>query len=397
MFDTLTNQDAGAGAELGSAVALDGDWLAVGAPRQTNGALADNGEVLVFERNPEQDTFELVQTLRPSVHAGALAGWAVALSGDTLLIGAPDDDTATLGLAYVYRRSGPASEPWVLTATLGEDLAEQRSELGRAVAIDGQNLVIGAPGVDFDMELTPPQDAGEVLVYTCNASFDACDLEQVLRSPAPYGNDEFGSAVVVDGDELFIAALDDDGVNSSTSIDYGKIFRFRRAGDSAWAFAEEYGITMPQDRDFFGTGLAVRDKLLVAGAPGRDDGALGDVGRASLLDLGAAVSTQQLLTPPMPEAEASFGAHTAVEGGRVFIGAPGPYEPNMVASSLTGEVYVYERSMGMWMLTRKLTSPAPLTGAQFGRSIAADGDIVAIGAPLYGIRRDGAVFLYRLP
>ena len=74
-------------------------------------------------------------------------GAAVALSGDTLVVGAPGDgDSGSLaGSVYVFQRSGTG---WTLRQKLLADDAQAADRFGSAVAVDDNTLVAGAPFAD---------------------------------------------------------------------------------------------------------------------------------------------------------------------------------------------------------------------------------------------------------
>jgi hypothetical protein len=77
----------------------------------------------------------------------ARAGQSVAISGDTAVVGAPFDDNAgndNTGAAYVYVRSG---NDWTLQARLTHG-GNEDVEFGASVAISGDTIVVGAPRDD---------------------------------------------------------------------------------------------------------------------------------------------------------------------------------------------------------------------------------------------------------
>ncbi|MCP3916413.1 MAG: hypothetical protein GY711_12720 [bacterium] len=77
--------------------------------------------------------------------ANDVFGWSVAANGDTLVVGAPGSDAADweAGAAYVFERSGGV---WTQSAELGAPAANAHDLFGRSVAIDGDRVLVGAPG-----------------------------------------------------------------------------------------------------------------------------------------------------------------------------------------------------------------------------------------------------------
>jgi hypothetical protein len=141
---TLTDSGETRVQAFGHAIALDGDILVVGASHDDEDG-TDTGSAYVFVR--DGSTWSLDRKLAPSVRAnGDHFGRAVDVDGDTLVIGAPHESSAAAntfrGRAFVFvRANGVWSEQAMLT---GLDTTT-RASFGRAVAVDGDQVVVGAP------------------------------------------------------------------------------------------------------------------------------------------------------------------------------------------------------------------------------------------------------------
>ncbi len=159
-----------AGDSFGGSVALSGDTLAVGAPREgssatgVNGNQFDNGAltsgaVYVFKKTAgswSQDAY-----LKASnTNAGDEFGWSVALEGDVLAVGAPFEDSLGYGVnpgagveanngagisgaAYLFTRSGGV---WKQEAFVKAPNTTMNSQFGQSVAVAGDALAVGADG-----------------------------------------------------------------------------------------------------------------------------------------------------------------------------------------------------------------------------------------------------------
>jgi hypothetical protein len=132
--------EASDGGHFGTAVALSGDTLAVAAPAS---AFA-GGAAYVFVRTGGvwQQQQKLVAP-SPSVWFG----WAVSLDGDSLIVGAPGEDeggASIVGAAYVFVRTGVS---WSLEQRLvSSSTPASYANAGVAVALEGDTAVVGAPG-----------------------------------------------------------------------------------------------------------------------------------------------------------------------------------------------------------------------------------------------------------
>lgn len=150
----LTTNAVSGGDEFGRAVAIDGGYVIVGAPRDDTEA-EDAGVAYVYERcasTPvicQQPWGEVGVLTASDAAAGDLFGWSVAIAGDYALVGAyeKDDDSAGSGSAYVFQRSGDAwnqvNKPTASDAAAGD-------QFGRSMAIDGNYALIGALFDDDD-------------------------------------------------------------------------------------------------------------------------------------------------------------------------------------------------------------------------------------------------------
>ncbi len=136
---TLVAPSVSAGERFGFSVAVGGNSIVVGAP----------GSVYIFQRNEavRAAAWSLVaQLTAPNSSTNDLFGFSVAISGSTLVIGAPGDSALGFGAgaAYVFERE--ESGDWAPTAGLVGSDAEAGSRFGYAVAIDGDNITVGAMG-----------------------------------------------------------------------------------------------------------------------------------------------------------------------------------------------------------------------------------------------------------
>ncbi|MEM7609401.1 MAG: FG-GAP repeat protein, partial [Myxococcota bacterium] len=160
--DTLTES-----AFFGTAVALDGDTLVVGAPgegwggrgvnAEQSGSAPNSGAVYVFRRTVEGWQQE-AYIKADNADENDFFGFAIALDGDTLVVGAPyesgrftfdpdNNEDPAAGAAYIYeRRSSPDGPRWQQDAYLKSSLPVDGFFHGWDVDISGDTVVVGTPG-----------------------------------------------------------------------------------------------------------------------------------------------------------------------------------------------------------------------------------------------------------
>lgn len=146
----LRADNAEAGDGFGAALAMSGDYLAVGAPYEdssvslgNNNSATDTGAVYVFHR--ANRTWSLTQRLKGSVlTSDRWFGAALAMDGDTLVVGAPKDDARAVdaGAAYVFRLVG---DRWQEEARVTGSDARAHDAFGATVAVSRELVVVGAP------------------------------------------------------------------------------------------------------------------------------------------------------------------------------------------------------------------------------------------------------------
>ena len=185
-----------AGWEYGASISLRGNTLCVGAPGDAvNGSEA--GAVVVYRLSG--NTWGLSQTLRaPDGAAGALFGTSVALENNTMVIGAYRDDASTVdsGSAYVFRSTGTA---WNYAQKLFPETSVQDADFGFAVAISGPRIAVGAPSA----VVTGGVRAGVAYVFIDNGSV----VTPLLRSESPSAGGTFaGTDVAVSSSDLILGA-----------------------------------------------------------------------------------------------------------------------------------------------------------------------------------------------
>lgn len=213
---------------FGQAVALADGTLVIGAPK--NDSVGPSGTAHVYRLT--DDTWQpQAELLSDDRSISDYFGTAVAIETDWLFVGAPGDDEVAenVGAVYVFRRDdngtpgSTADDTWPLHAklTIAADGVLRFAALGGALAIDGDTLVAGATA-DF----TGSVQGGSAFVFRRSdsgtpgvLSDDVWLAQERLVAEAPANGDQFGWAVAIDdGTALVGARFDDDLGLSSGSV-----------------------------------------------------------------------------------------------------------------------------------------------------------------------------------
>ncbi len=306
----LKASNTGIDDRFGLSVALDGDTLVVGAFEEDstatgiNGNQADNsaqdsGAVYVFTRTG--GVWSQQAYLKASnTEAGDLFGWSVALSGDTLAVGANSEDSAATGAngnqadnstnergaVYVFTRSGGV---WSQQAYVKASNTGAGDSFGHSVALDGDTLAVGAnhengaaTGVNGNQADNSAQGAGAIYVFTRTGGVSS--QQAYLKASNTGASDVFGFSVALSGDTLVVGAVGEDsaatGVNGNqadnSAQDSGAVYVFTRTG-GVWSQQAYVKATNTGASDEFGGGGGVGGKVALAG----DTLAVGARGEAS--------------------------------------------------------------------------------------------------------------------
>ncbi len=185
-----------AGSEFGYAVASDGDLTVVGAPYADNQNYPDVGRAYVFNST----TGVLVATLEnPSpTDSSDFFGYSVAISGNTVVVGAYKDNGGATDAGAVYIFDATTGS---LLWTLSKPTPVAYDYFGISVGISGNTVVVGV-----DQDDTGATDAGAAYVFDATTG----SLLRTLSKPTPVAYDYFGASVAVSGDMVVVGAFGED-------------------------------------------------------------------------------------------------------------------------------------------------------------------------------------------
>ena len=196
---TLVSSSPTESGRFGASVAMQGDVIVVGSPETVvNSGAIQRGRAYVFERI--NSVWQMVKILQPldGTNQGNF-GLSVSVSDGIIVIGAPYVTSAEgleTGAVYVSQRTGTG---WQNPARLAGFPANS-GRAGSSVAIDGTQIIIGAPGAGLQSSLSAS------MAFVFEQSGSQWQLIQTIYSASPINGGKFGSRVAIDGDALFVSS-----------------------------------------------------------------------------------------------------------------------------------------------------------------------------------------------
>jgi hypothetical protein len=288
-------------------------------------------------------------------------GFAVAVSADLALVGAPGNDTRgeNYGLAYVFERFG-APGTWLQVTTLPPSESSIPSNIGRSVAVDSDTALFGLHG-------------GQSAYVFERSGHAWSEVAELVASEHWFG-DFYGECVALDGDLAVVGAPHDDE-NGWRS---GSAYVFERDPNGVWCQAAKLLADDGEPYNRFGYGVAIDGDVIAVGAPDDDD--LGNYSGSAYVferDPNGICSQTAKLLPHGGDVFWNFGESVAVSGQRVLVGATTAF----AFAPAGGAAYVYERDPnGAWAEVAQLVSDDIANSDAFGGAVALSADIAVIGA-----------------
>ena len=303
-------------------------------------------------------------------------GSAVAISGDTVVIGAPGESSNATGVngdgsdnsahgsgaAYIFVRDG---SNWTQQAYLKASNSSGGDDFGWSIAVSGDTVVVGTPfedsnatGVNGDGSDNSATNSGAAYIFVRNGT--NWSQQAYLKASNTGADDHFGNSVAVSGDTLVVgagyeSACEDSnatGVNGNQSnnsaANSGAAYVFVRSGTN-WSQQAYLKASNTGAGDSFGYSAAISGDTVAVGAHQEDSSAHsvnGNQSNNSATDSGAAYvfvrngtnwTQQAYLKASDSVADLYFGGAVAVSGGTVAVGAFGASS----MGSFAGESYVF--------------------------------------------------------
>lgn len=429
----LKASNPGNNSQFGSALAVSGNTAVIGAPIESSNSTGVNGNQDNSNAYASGAAYVFVRTgcnwtqqayLKASnTNSIDRFGSAVAISGSRIVVGAAresssatnvngnqwDNSMENAGAAYVFVRNG---NTWSQEAYLKASNTEAGDRFGTAVAISGDLIAVGAPmegganhGVNGWQGSNLFPAAGAAYVYKRINGVWTWQL--YLKASNPNPGDEFGAQLAMDGTTIAIAARLEDsnskGVNqngaNNSAPNSGAVYIFEEQGQQ-WAQAAYLKASNTDTEDRFGNAVAVSGETVVVAAAYEDSAAQGVNGDAAdnsaeysgaayvFSKTGGVWAQQAYLKASNSETFDGFGTSVAISGERLIVGSVaedsgasginGDQLDNSMGAS--GAAYSFIRSNGVWTQNAYLKATNPGSPDHFGIAVGITGDTVLVGA-----------------
>ncbi len=359
----------GASDRFGTALAADEQRLAVGDPRGEG-----TGAVYLYRRTTTGWRMEATIT-PPDTSPFEVRGFgdALALDGETLLVGAPESLAAGAdsGAVFVYE---DGDDGWDLVHRWTAPSGASDDWFGGSVAVHGTWAAASAIGFDAD---AATRSSGRVYLLERNAG-GAWTPAGHVEAPMPIANGNFGLAIALDARRLAV----------------GEPLLFGDRGGRAYVF--ELGASAPRAETlapaclqsapgFAMLGVAASEgRVAVSWVGFEGDRGIDPIGAVSLFERETGASSPsyyEALRAPHPDGTrgTQFGATVALSGTLLVVGAERAPVGGLTAA---GEAFVLVRSADgrSWRQAGVLHAPDPVDRAAFGYALAVSGDAVVVAA-----------------
>jgi hypothetical protein len=338
-------------------------------------------------------------------------GSSVAISGNTVVVGAlgeasingvqTNNDAPGAGAAYVFVRSGFI---WTQQAYLKASNIDAGDQFGEAVAISGNTLVVGAYGEDsstIGINSVPNNNAAEAGAAYVFVFSGIWTQQAYVKASNTDASDQFGFSVAISGDTVVVGAYGEAsstvGINSvpnNNAPNAGAAYVFVR-NSSIWTQQAYVKASNTEADDVFGFSVAISGDTVMVGAPGeasingvQTNNGAPYAGAGYVFVRNGIWSQQAYLKASNIDAGDLFGESVAISGDAVVVGAYGEASSSVGINSVpnnnapeAGAAYVFVRNNGTtWSLPTYLKASNTDAGDKFGFSVAISNCTVVVGA-----------------
>ena len=300
-----------------------------------------------------------------------------------------NDSMPFAGAVYIYKR---IENVWVKEAYIKASNTNANDSFGYSIAISGDTLVVGAPDEDSnadDINGDQTNNDGDAVgaAYVFTRTNGAWVQQAYLKASNAETNDMFGYTVAINGDTIAVGAINES--SDATGVDgdqanndgfqSGAVYLFQRESGS-W-FQQSY--LKPFDTEnlqHFGESLALTDSVLAIGSSWKRVGDYTNAGAVYVYEYSSDLSLwleTAYLTASNPGGNDNFGHSLGIHENTMVIGArreagsgTGINPVHNDDAEQSGAVYVFENTNDGWVQQAYIKPSNTDEGDQFGISLS---------------------------
>ncbi|MDA8745457.1 Ig-like domain-containing protein, partial [Rubripirellula amarantea] len=374
----LINSAVSGGDRFGNSVAVSGDFAVVGSFLDDPSGLTSAGSAFVYQRTGETSWTQVAQLTgdgSPHGNAGQF-GYSVAIDGDTVAVSAQKDreNGFQAGAVYIFDRNEGGPDNWGRVTKLTGSDTIKRDLFGRSLALSGDTVVVGASVAD---PLGLSSGAAYVFERDLGGVNNWGEAKKLIASNGA-AEDRFGQSVSIDGDLIAVGAFRHDGVANDT----GAVYVFGRDTGGAGNWGEDKAIEAGDAvlADQFGFSVSIDGGIVAVGARQDDEGGLNQRGSVYLFgqDEGGIGNWGQVTKLLASDAVAGdrLGWSVDLSGDHLVAGAVG----SDIGGVASGNAYLFENIAGTWTQTRSLNNDEVSAADEYGIAVAVDANVAVVGS-----------------
>ncbi|MBU0482328.1 MAG: thrombospondin type 3 repeat-containing protein, partial [Proteobacteria bacterium] len=336
---------------LGYSVSISGNVAAVGAPDDDDNG-SSSGSVYIFTHDGS-GWIEQQKLTASDGGSNDNFGHSVSMSGNLLIVGAPDDGVYYNGSAYIYFFDGNS---WVEQQKIISSDSTTYDYFGYSVSISGQYAVVGAYGDDDN-----GSTSGSAYIY----HFDGNSWieQQKLTASDGVGGDWYGYAVTISNNNVVVGAHKKDGAGGES----GAAYVYKHNGID-WVEQQKLVASDGQTYAHFGQSVSITDNRVIIGAPADSSSAFGSAYIYEFNDI--SWQEQQKLTASDSSSSDNYAWSVSISANNIVIGSY--YDDDLGSES--GSVYTYEYDGVNWGNEQKYLASDGGGSHWFGYSVSISGN-----------------------
>ncbi|MDH5543241.1 MAG: Ig-like domain-containing protein [Nitrospinota bacterium] len=313
--------------------------------------------------------------------SGGVAGTLGFSGGDTVATFTPNAWLPSAKAQYSVDLAGTITDPAgnALPATSWNFTSIGKVAATDPQASDGFGEAVAISGdymiVGAPYEDAGGADAGAAYIYKRDATYNSWGRATKIVASDPAAGDNFGKSVAISGSYAIVGAS---GKNSSQGVAY--VYKLITPATNTWSAGTKILSGGGSANGLFGKSVSISGLFAIVGAPQEDPGAVGDAGAAYVfMDDGSNTwGDRAQLLPLVSAAGAQFGFSVAIDGDNAMVGAP--YQSLWGANS--GAVHPFNKAnpvVNTWT-TGNNVMVVYAAGDKFGYSVALSASYALVGA-----------------